>query len=278
MNTEEIKDYLKQIDNASRLLPDYYKINSLVDATGGQGVVYRGDVYGQDCAIKLYYPDNDFEEARHQREIEGMKKIHSDYVVRLVTHEAIPFEGTEILVTATEFVNGETLNSRVDNSRLTLTEIHQLWHDVAHAIIALWEYEIVHRDLKPSNIMVRADNGKYCVIDLGCARHIGKSTLTVIKGATYGSHGYMSHEQRRGEHDLTCKSDVFALAVILAQCAIGQHPTSGDQRRMQEMGWLVNLPPDFRQWKHYGLFEQMLYVEPSERPHPKTILEQLGEL
>lgn len=276
MNDDKVIAYLKQPDNVSEILPESYKIESLVDSSGGQGVVYRGEVDGIDSAIKLYYPGHN--EIRYQREIDAMQKIQSDYLVKLIDHTEVKIEGSSspLPVTATEFIDGETLSSRIEGKGFFQEESSGMCCDVSRAIMALWEYEIVHRDLKPSNIMLRASNNKACVIDLGFARHIGQTTITTMQGASFGTRGYLSPEQYRGAHDLTCKSDIFALAVILAESVMGQHPTNGNQDRLQEMSWIVNLPQKFRKWEHYELFERMLSIEPSRRPFPTTIIRAIG--
>lgn len=268
MTIEEFKVYIQQIGNVSKIVPPSFRINSLI-ATSGQGVVYRGQVNGIDSAIKLYYPGHN--EIRYQREIDAMKKIQSDYLVRLVDHDFVEFEENQLPLTATEFIKGETLSSRIKSGALSLSELESLCYDITQAIITLWDYEIVHRDLKPSNIMIRTDNGRACVIDLGFARHISQTTITTVYGVTYGTRGYMSPEHWAAEHDLTCKSDLFALAIILAEAAIGSHPTSWNQERLLEMRWPINLPQVFREWKHYNLFERMLDPEPSRRPYPTKI-------
>ena len=65
--------------------------------------------------------------------------------------------------------------------------------------------------------MIRPD-GRACVIDLGVARHLDQTTLTAL-GITWGTLGYMSPEQTRAVRQLTCKSDLFSLGVILLESA-----------------------------------------------------------
>ncbi len=80
-------------------------------------------------------------------------------------------------------------------------------------------YNIVHRDLSPPNIYMTV-NGMAKILDFG----ISKSTQSVVRTATgqiRGKFTYMSPEQLRG-HPLDPRSDVFSLAIMIAELLTGQ--------------------------------------------------------
>lgn len=88
---------------------------------------------------------------------------------------------------------------------------------------------VVHRDLSPGNVLLSED-GQVKLCDFGVAASVVKTTHTVA-GEMKGKFAYMAPEQTRGE-DVDARADLFALGVILAECARGKPlfdaPTDAD--------------------------------------------------
>ena len=142
---------------------------------------------------------------------------------------------------------------------------------MAKAIDSIWKLRIVHRDIKPSNIM-RKTSGRYCLIDLGVARHIDRTPLTNL-GSTWGTVGYLSPEQCRFQRQLTCKSDIFSLAVVLTESALGKHPTNRNQEKLLLLDPKNINSPHLKSWDKFELLVMMYSKFPFARPTPKTIIE-----
>src|SRR5215467_2013580 len=70
---------------------------------------------------------------------------------------------------ATEFVDGETLRTRLRVSGVTTREAIEIAFQVAGALAATHSVGIIHRDIKPENIMLRHD-GIVKVLDFGLAK------------------------------------------------------------------------------------------------------------
>src|SRR5205823_12550809 len=118
--------------------------------------------------------------------------------------------------------------------------------------------------LKPYNIMLRPD-GQAVLIDLGVARHIALDSLTTY-GKTWGTEGYLSPEQARIVRSLTCKSDVFALGVVVQESLLGRHPTARHQQQLVAGGpatasLQAGLPTEF-----IALVDRMVHRDPVRRP------------
>lgn len=252
-------------------LPSHIEIHEPI-ARGGQGVVYRGTFNGTAAAIKAYLPGQIHK--RIQREVAALSRIDSPTIVRLLDFSIVQIFDHEIPLVITEWIAGQPLEQRVQDT-LSESDVYHLAFDITSSIEQLWRHRIVHRDIKPSNILINS-SGRFCLIDLGLARHLSESSLTAL-GATWGTFGYLSPEQTRGVRQLTCKSDLFSLGVVLVESALGKHPTNRDQLRLLAQRLYENLPPPLEKFNHANLFKKLLQARPTARPKPEEVLSELAQ-
>lgn len=269
----EIKALLKDQDFIEASMPQGMEIESLL-AEGGQGVIYRGHKGGITAAVKIYFPGQ--VQKRIQREVDALGSLDCPNIVKLIWAGEIEVEDHGLLqAVATELAPGTALNQALKKQPLSLEELGILAYDIANAIAAMWDKRIVHRDLKPSNVVVSPE-GRVCVIDLGLARYVDRSSLTPF-GMSWGTHGYLSPEQTKAQRQLTCKSDIFSLAVTLLEASLGKHPTHGDQLVLLASGFEESLPTALEDWEFAPLVQRMLNPRPIVRPMPSEILGQLEQ-
>ncbi|MBX3059468.1 MAG: serine/threonine protein kinase [Anaerolineae bacterium] len=267
----EFKQWLELPSNVSPFLPDFIQVTTLLEV-GGQGVVYRGLAKGEDAAIKIYFPGQT--DKRIEREITALGELNCANIVKLLWSDRLNIQDNELYVVATSYVAGTPLNHLIRQQELADHELAVIAYDVSRAIEAMWSRRTVHRDLKPSNIVIRAD-GRACVIDLGLARHLNDSSLTQM-GATWGTRGYLSPEQNKGVRQLSCKSDIFALGVVLVECAMRRHPSGQDQQRLEALGLHNQLTHPLDSWQYAHLVKDMLHPRQTKRPLPSDILSTLS--
>ena len=118
-------------------------------------------------------------------------------------------DGTDYLVM--EYLEGETLATRLLKGRLPFDLTLRYATEVADALDAAHRRGIVHRDLKPGNILITT-HGESKVLDFGLAKldntEFGGDALTAAAtapevlttpGVAMGTVAYMSPEQARGE-------------------------------------------------------------------------------
>jgi eukaryotic-like serine/threonine-protein kinase len=114
---------------------------------------------------------------------------------------------------------------------------------VLEGVGAAHEAGVLHRDLKPDNLLpTRARDGQTQVkiLDFGLAKFAhpqevaasGVSESVTTPGAVMGTFGYMSPEQLVGG-TADERSDLFAVAVMVAEALTGQPPFRG--RTCQEL-------------------------------------------
>ena len=272
MSDGEIADWLKSVANVQPLLPANVLLSELL-SVGGQGIVFRGTVDGLDAAVKVYLPDQI--DRRIEREIQALVELSCPTIVDLLWSQKVRLHDNELHVVATSFVEGTPLDKVVARREpVPEAQLGIIGYDVALAIQAMWNKRIVHRDLKPSNIVMRPDT-RACVIDLGFARHLKASSLTQT-GSTWGTRGYLSPEQARFAKQLSCKSDIYSLGVILIEAAIGRHPTLRNQEQLMARNLHLELPTEISDWTHAGLLMRMLEPNHFKRPSPEELLSALS--
>ena len=241
---------------------------------GGQGAVFRTATSamhplgrGSHLALKVYFVDQ--MEERTDREVAALQRIRVETLVRFVDNGRCELREVACMWLETEFIEGESLAGLIVQGPRPISEVARTAHDVALALVAIWDERIVHRDVKPDNIMV-TPQGRAILIDLGVARHVDLSSLTT-RGRTWGTEGYLSPEQAIARRSLTCKSDVFALGVAAQESILGRHPT---QRRQQLLmnggpntrGLRAAVPPEFA-----ATIDDMVRRDPVGRPHPVDV-------
>ena len=192
--------------------------------SGAMGAVYlaRYRKTGQHVAIKVMLAGmagNTTALARFEREAEVLKQLSHRNIVKF--YIASHFEGSPYY--AMEFIEGEPLDLTLERKgRFTWEEMVEVGKQICAALKHAHDQGIVHRDLKPSNLMTTAD-GTLKLTDFGIAKDLDVTQLTAAN-CTVGTASYMSPEQCKGERNLTHKSDLYSLGVVLYELLTGQKP------------------------------------------------------
>jgi serine/threonine protein kinase/outer membrane protein assembly factor BamD (BamD/ComL family) len=135
-----------------------------------------------------------------------------------------------------QYVEGETLGSRLERETLDLLESSDIACQVADALAEAHSQGIIHRDIKPQNVMI-TPRGQVKVLDFGLAKRVevegrdqvGAETETLLSapGLIVGTAPYMSPEQAKGSR-VDARSDLFSLGAMLYECVTGRPPFTGE--------------------------------------------------
>jgi len=205
-------------------------------ADGGMGTVYEAeDLRLNDRValktIRLDIASDPTALERFRREILMGKRVTHPNVCRIHDLGVDRSEtGAEFLFLTMQFLNGETLASRVKRGPMPETEALPFIEDMADALSAAHQAEVIHRDFKSGNVMLVSGAQRDCAVvtDFGLARGIHDDRSLTHAGIV-GTVDYMAPEQIRGE-EITPASDIYALGVVMYEMVTGQRPFTGDSK------------------------------------------------
>lgn len=202
-----------------------YEVLGVLGA-GGMGSVYkvRNVISDRVEAIKLLLPnlvEHQELKDRFLREIKTSASLEHPAIASLRT----AFQSGDMLLMVMEYVEGETLDSRLRNGPLAIPEAARITAQVLEALEYAHSRGVVHRDIKPANVMISTKGGVK-LLDFGIAKATTDKQITVA-GTTMGSLYYMSPEQIRGEQ-VDQRADLYSLGITLYELTTGKRPFGGE--------------------------------------------------
>jgi serine/threonine-protein kinase len=220
---------------------------------GGMGEVYRATDtrLGRDVAVKVVsgcLMDDPSAVARFEREARTVAALSHPNIVALydVGHE------NGIVFAVMELLEGESLERHLATEHLSWRRALDIGVSVADGLASAHGKGLVHRDLKPANIFI-TDGGLVKLLDFGLATEdpfrstsqpAGATAAADTKpGAIFGTVGYMSPEQVRGER-ADYRSDIFSFGCVLYEMLTGRRPFGGSTAAETLAAILRDHPPE----------------------------------
>ena len=250
-----------------------YVIVSPVGA-GGMGEVYkaRDTRLDRTVAIKVLPPhladDPQFRE-RFEREARAISQLTDPHICTI--HDVGEHAGRAYLVM--EFLEGETLTTRLAKSALPLDQALRIAIEISGALDSAHRLGIVHRDVKPANVMLTKSGAK--LLDFGLAktgaaivgpaqaghyRNAGELSPGGVRlqgdptglpttphnitaqGTILGTFQYMAPEQIEGQ-EADARSDIFAFGAMLHEMLTGRKAFDGKTQASLIGAILERQPP-----------------------------------
>ncbi len=225
------------LEAGTRLGP--YEITALLGA-GGMGEVYRATDTRLDrtVAIKVlpeHLADDPQRRERFEREAKAVSSLNHPHICTL--HDIGEQDGVHYLVM--EYVEGETLQQRLEKGRLPLDQALEYAIQIADALDKAHRQGVVHRDLKPGNIMITKSGTK--LLDFGLAKLKGDagqvsplsqmptqdpSAPLTAEGTIIGTLQYMAPEQLEGK-EADARTDIFAFGAVVYEMVTGKKAFEG---------------------------------------------------
>ena len=239
---------------------------------GGMGVVYEVEhtLTRHRRALKVLHAEMLSRPpvvARFLREASAAGHIGNPHIVE--TFDAGRLVGGEPYIVM-ELLQGESLAAKQEREkRLGLADLVETVGQACDGVQAAHDAGIVHRDLKPENVFLLDTAGAPFVkiLDFGVSKFAGalsEGNLVTREGVALGTPYYMSPEQVAGAATIDGRSDIYALGVILYECASGVRPFEADafsllcalihEGKPRSLGELrPDLPPAFVEVVHRAM-------------------------
>ncbi|MDX2436863.1 MAG: protein kinase, partial [Acidobacteriota bacterium] len=156
---------------------------------------------------------------RFLNEVRMALKVSHPNVCRV--YDISEFEGQHFI--SMEYVDGEDLASLLRRiGRLPKNKAIQAARQLCAGLATAHDQGVLHRDLKPANVMIDG-RGQVKITDFGLA---GLDDSIEGAEARAGTPAYMAPEQWAGQ-EVTSKSDLFALGLVLFELFTGEQPYKG---------------------------------------------------
>lgn len=194
-------------------------------AQGGQKIVFAAQHASDgDVVLKLLLRSSDGQ--RLEREVLAGQLVECERVPRVFETGELDTQLGRCIWLREQRVSGTTLRTRLERSgALDFASVVRLGVQLLSTLAHAEAKRIVHRDIKPENMMIDT-SGNFWLLDFGLARHLDLESLTATKMPWgMGTLGYSPPEQLRNrKREIDGRTDLFAVGVLLHECATGTNP------------------------------------------------------
>lgn len=233
-----------------------------------------------EVAIKVVRPDRpnqDEAKARLATEARILSKLSHRNIIKF-RHYDHSADGQPYLVL--ERIIGINLKERVKIS-ISIDELLYIFTETTKALAYIHEKKIIHRDIKPSNILLAVEpelpfQRRVVLCDFGIALEQDALSRLTESGVTPMTPAYAAPEQRDGDGQVSDRTDVFLLGVVIYECLTGTLPYSQDDDRKAPTPvteFRPGLDPRLS-----ALILRMLERDQSGRPSAQEVLAALDEI
>ncbi len=233
------------------------------------GVVYsaRDARLGRTVALKMIRRSSTDPDAaeRLRREARAAAAVSHPNICQLYD---IGEENGDLFI-AMEYLEGESLATRLERGPLPINEAVPIALSTLAALEALHARGLIHRDLKPSNIFLTPHGVK--LLDFGLARPVSMTeaeTRLTGPGMVFGTPQYMPPEQILGQH-VDARGDIFATGVVLYEMLTGQPPFTGASVPALVHAIAYENPPALGGSPAIAAIDRVIHKAIAKKPHDR---------
>ena len=215
-----------------------YKLTEEI-GEGGMATVYKAyqTSLQRPVAIKVLYYQEDTSLARFEREAKAVASLRHRNI--LIVYEYGEEDGSPFI--AMEYVEGGTLEDRLNGEPMDWRHVIELTIPIAEALHYAHSHGIIHRDIKPSNILMPQEDWPV-LADFGLVKNTEDQTGLTQTGTFMGTPSYIAPEQAR-DVELDFRADMYSLGVIMFEMITGKLPFDYESPNKILLAHVTEPPP-----------------------------------
>lgn len=218
-----------------------YKLDQLI-GEGGMATVYKAyqTSLNRPVAVKVLYYHEESSLARFEREAKAVASLRHRNI--LIVYEYGEADGLPFI--AMEYVEGGTLEDRLNGKPMDWRRVVELTIPIAEALHYAHSQGIIHRDIKPSNILMPQEDWPV-LADFGLVKHAEEQVGLTQTGTFMGTPSYIAPEQAR-DVALDFRADMYSLGVIMFEMITGRLPFDYESPNKILLAHVMEAPPSPR--------------------------------
>ena len=226
-------------------------------ASGGNSEVYKvKDSEGNICALKIINKNMPKEKVkRFKNEIKFCEKNYHKNIIKILDN-GITDDKSQMFFIMPFYE--KTIRDFMNESH-SIEEKINVFIEILEGVKFFHQKKIIHRDLKPENILLDADDTPI-ISDFGIAHFCENELETQVETkleARLANFQYASPEQRERNGNITHKSDIYSLGLILNEMFTKKIPFGNSYKKIGDIEEIASFLDD--------IVDKMIYQNPQER-------------
>ena len=215
-----------------------YQLTQLI-GEGGMATVYKAYQISlkRDVAVKVLYYQEDNSLVRFQREAKAIASLRHRNI--LIIYEYGEQDNHPYI--AMEYVEGGTLEDRLNGEPMNWEQVINLAIPIADALQYAHSHGIIHRDIKPSNILMPQEDWPV-LADFGLVKRSDEEQGLTMTGTFLGTPSYIAPEQAR-DVEVDYRADMYSLGVIMFEMVTGELPFDFENPNKILLAHVMDEPP-----------------------------------
>ncbi len=159
----------------------------------------------------------------------------------------------------------ETLRNRMNNS-ISSKNIIEIFCSILDGLEFAHENGVIHRDIKPENILLNKDSNQAVIADFGIAHIMKEENMATVVETKFdervGNRDYCSPEQKDKTSEVSAKTDIFSLGLLLNEMFTQKIPAGVNYKKIEDVDDDLGFLDD--------IVDMMICQNPDDRLFPEN--------